>query len=87
MVMGPERFTEQAQEALTQSQEILNRYRHNQWDLEHVFLALIEQEKGVPAEIMSQLDVELDSLHARVHRILEQSYKKDMRKLTKKIQC
>ena len=75
MVMGPERFTEQAQEALTQSQEILNRYRHNQWDLEHVFLALIEQEKGVPAEIMSQLDVELDSLHARVHRVLEQSYK------------
>ena len=39
MVMGPERFTEQAKEAITQSQEILNRYRHNQWDSEHIFLA------------------------------------------------
>ena len=75
MVMGPERFTEQAQEAITQSQEILNRYRHNQWDSEHVFLALLEQEKGVPAEVLSQLDINLDSLHGRVHRILEQSSK------------
>ena len=63
MVMGPERFTEQAQEAITQSQEILNRYRHNQWDSEHVFLALLEQEKGVTAEVLSQLDINLDSLH------------------------
>ena len=75
MVMGPERFTEQAQEAITQAQEILNRYRHNQWDSEHVFLALLEQEKGVPAEVLSQLDINLDSLHGRVHRILEQSSK------------
>ena len=75
MVMGPERFTEQAQEAITQSQEILNRYRHNQWDSEHIFLALLEQEKGVPAEVLSQLNINLDSLHGRIHRILEQSSK------------
>ncbi len=75
MVMGPERFTEQAQEAITQSQEILNRYRHNQWDSEHIFLALLEQEKGVPAEVLSLLNINLDSLHGRIHRILEQSSK------------
>ena len=75
MVMGPEKFTEQAQEAITQSQEILNRYRHNQWDSEHVFLALVEQEKSVPAEVLSQLDINLDSLYGRVHRIFEQSSK------------
>jgi len=75
MVMGPERFTEQAQEAIRQSQEILNRYRHNQWDSEHIFLALLEQEKGVPAEVLSLLNINLDSLHGRIHRILEQSSK------------
>ena len=75
MVKGPERFTEQAQEAITQSQEILNRYRHNQWDSEHIFLALLEQEKGVPAEVLSLLNINLDSLHGRIHRILEQSSK------------
>ena len=75
MVKGPERFTEQAQEAITQSQQILNRYRHNQWDSEHIFLALLEQEKGVPAEVLSLLNINLDSLHGRIHRILEQSSK------------
>ena len=30
MLLGPERFTEQAQEAVANSQQILNRYRHNQ---------------------------------------------------------
>ena len=44
MVLGPERFTEQAQESLSNSQLILNRYRHNQWDCEHILMALIEQD-------------------------------------------
>ena len=43
--MTPERFTEQAQEALTASQELVRRYQHSQWDVEHILLALLEQEK------------------------------------------
>ena len=75
MVLGSEKFTEQAQEALNNSQLILNRYRHNQWDCEHVLMALIEQEKGVPAEILNELEVNVNLLHARLHAKLEKSQK------------
>ena len=75
MVLGPERFTEQAQESLSNSQLILNRYRHNQWDCEHILMALIEQEKGVPAEILSELGLNIDVLHGRVHSMLENADK------------
>ena len=75
MVLGPDRFTEQAQESLNNSQLILNRYRHNQWDCEHVLMALIEQEKGVPAEILNELGVNIDIFHSRLHSMLENTDK------------
>ena len=75
MILGPERFTEQAQESLNNSQLILNRYRHNQWDCEHILMALIEQEKGVPAEILNELGVNIEVFHARFHNMLENSQK------------
>ena len=75
MVLGPERFTEQAQESLSNSQLILNRYRHNQWDCEHILMALIEQEKGVPAAILNELGLNIDVLHSRVHSMLENADK------------
>tara|TARA_B100000029_G_scaffold511870_1_gene607026 strand:- start:13 stop:2442 length:2430 start_codon:yes stop_codon:yes gene_type:complete len=73
MLIGPDRFTEQAQEAISISQQILNRYRHNQWDCEHILLALVEQEKGVPAEILNELGINVDALHEMLHRLLEGS--------------
>ena len=73
MIIGPDRFTEQAQEAISVSQQILNRYRHNQWDCEHILLALVEQEKGVPAEILNELGINVDALHEMLHRLLEGS--------------
>ena len=77
MITGPDRFTEQAQEAISVSQQILNRYRHNQWDCEHMLLALVEQEKGVPAEILNELGINVDALHELLHRLLEGSKIKD----------
>ena len=75
MVLGPERFTERAQESLNNSQLILSRYRHNQWDCEHILMALIEQEKGVPAEILNELGVNINVFHSRLHSMLENSDK------------
>ena len=77
MLIGPDRFTEQAQEAISISQQILNRYRHTQWDCEHILLALVEQEKGVPAEILNELGINVDALHGMLHRLLEGSKIKD----------
>ena len=45
MVLRPEKFTEQAQQVLATSQEIVQRFRHSQWDVEHILLALMELEQ------------------------------------------
>ena len=45
--MRQEKFTEQAQEALMTSQELVRQMQHNQWDVEHVLLALLQQEKNL----------------------------------------
>jgi ATP-dependent Clp protease ATP-binding subunit ClpC len=69
--LKPERFTEQAQEVLAASQELVRRYRHNQWDVEHVLLALLEQEKGITRDIFQMLGVDVDVARKRVGATLE----------------
>ena len=65
MVLRPDQFTEQAQEILGTSQEIVRRYKHSQWDCEHILMALLEQKEGVPNELLQQLGVSVEALHDR----------------------
>ena len=58
--MQQERFTEQAQEALAASQELVRQYHHSQWDMEHVLLALLLQEKGLVGDILRELGVDVE---------------------------
>jgi ATPases with chaperone activity, ATP-binding subunit len=69
--LKPERFTEQAQEVLAASQEMVQRYHHNQWDVEHVLLALLEQEKGITREILQELGVAVEAVKQRVEATLQ----------------
>ena len=75
MVLRPDEFTEQAQEVLRESQELVRRYRHSQWDVEHVLLALLELEGGLPGEVLAELGVPADRLKTRMHGVLELSPK------------
>jgi ATP-dependent Clp protease ATP-binding subunit ClpC len=69
--LKPEKLTEQAQEVLAASQELVRRYRHNQWDVEHVLLALLEQEKGITRDIFQMLGADVDVIKTRVGATLE----------------
>src|SRR4030042_2465443 len=69
--LRPEKFTEQAQEVLAASQELVRRYRHNQGDVEHVLLALLEREKGITRDIFQMLGVDVDVVRKRVGATLE----------------
>jgi ATP-dependent Clp protease ATP-binding subunit ClpC len=73
--MRQERFTEQAQEALAQSQELVRQYRHSQWDVEHVLLALLQQEKGLVGDILRELRVNIDTVRQQVVAVLERTPK------------
>jgi ATP-dependent Clp protease ATP-binding subunit ClpC len=65
-----DRLTEQAQEVLAASQEIVRRYRHRQWDVEHVVLALLEQPGGLAAEIVRRLGHDPEQLASRIQLML-----------------
>ncbi|HLC23064.1 MAG TPA: AAA family ATPase [Dehalococcoidia bacterium] len=68
--MMQEKFTEKAQQALAVSQELVRKYQHSQWDVEHVLLALLEQEGGLTADILSSLGVDATALKREVDEAL-----------------
>ena len=70
-MLKPDDFTVQGKLILESSQEIVHRYHHTEWSAEHVLLALLEIEDGVPVTILQQLDVPIDLLSNRAHEILE----------------
>jgi ATP-dependent Clp protease ATP-binding subunit ClpC len=71
--MMKERFTEQAQEALALSQELVRHYHHSQWDVEHILLALLQQEKGLVGDILKELGVNVEAVKQQVEAVLEKS--------------
>ena len=75
MVLRPEKFTEQAEQVLVDSQDIVRRFKHSQWDVEHILLALLELDRGLPQEILDNLSVPLDSIKNSVTESLEKSPK------------
>ena len=75
MVLTAEKFTRQAQEALQSSQELVRNYQHSQWDIEHVLLALVALEDGLPGRIMQELGVDIEVIKSRLHQALEASPK------------
>jgi len=68
--MDFERFTNKAKECVAQSQQILRRYKHNQIDVEHVLLSLLEQEGGVVPRVLEKMGVDAEALSASVEREL-----------------
>jgi ATP-dependent Clp protease ATP-binding subunit ClpC len=73
--MRPERFTEQAREILAVSQGITSRYHHVQWDVEHILLALLEQEGGLTSQIFERLGANVKAVKRRVEDTLDRAPK------------
>ncbi len=73
--MRQERFTELAQEALAASQELVRQYKHSQWDVEHILLALLQQEKGLVGDILRELNIDAEAVKQEVEATLEKTPK------------
>ncbi len=71
-MMDFDRFTNQAKETIAQSQQLLARYGHQQLDVEHVLLAMLEQRDGVPRRVLERMGVDLDAMTRSVERELGQ---------------
>ncbi len=60
------RLTEKSQEAIRQAQSLAIRNSNQQVDVEHLLLALLEQEGGLAPSILLRADVALEPLHRRL---------------------
>ncbi|MFW6414972.1 MAG: ATP-dependent chaperone ClpB [Thermodesulfobacteriota bacterium] len=59
--MDPNKFTQKSQEAISEAQNIAIRFSNQQVDVEHVTLALVEQENGLISRLLQKAGVELES--------------------------
>ena len=70
-LMDLNRFTEKAREALAGAQKLAARLNHQQIDVEHLLLSLLDQEKGLAAAILNKAGVSVDALTIKLQRELE----------------
>src|SRR5262245_44367959 len=73
--MRLERFTDKAQEAFQEAQDIMHAQHHTQLDVEHIFLAMLQQRDGLTARTLERLGVDAETISQRVERELEKSPK------------
>ena len=64
--MDFQRFTEKLQDGLRAAQAVANNKNNQQLDIEHLLLALIEQEGGLAQSVLLKSDVKLPALHAKL---------------------
>ena len=74
----PTKFTEQAWDAIVKSQEVARRFKNQTLEVEHVVLALLEQEKGLALRIFQKATIDVTSfqqqLEAFTNRQATQSF-------------
>jgi len=74
-MMRFDRFTERLQDAAAHANDILMRYGHNQIDVEHFLLALIEQPDGVIPQVLERINVDVEMIRSRLDEVLRASPK------------
>ena len=75
MVLKQDDFTEQAQEALSVSQQLVVQMRHSQWDAEHLLSGLLQIDNSLSAKILEILGVDVADLLQELESRLEESPK------------
>lgn len=75
MVLRMDRYTEQGQEVIARSNEILIEHNHSQWDVEHILLSLLELEGGVPRDILENTGISVEEIRRKLEDALERSPK------------
>ena len=66
-----DKFTERAQEAIARAQQILQEMEHNQLDVEHLLLALLEQPESLVVQILERLGADVEQARRRLNGILQ----------------
>jgi ATP-dependent Clp protease ATP-binding subunit ClpB len=66
-----EKFTEKAREAIARAQEYASKSQHQQLDVEHLLLGLLEPEQGIAASIFEKLGASREEVMGRLREELK----------------
>jgi len=69
--MNQDRFTEKSLEALQAAQRLAAKFGHQQMDVEHLLLALLDQEHGLATSILNKAEIAVDAVKIKVQREVE----------------
>ena len=69
--MDQNRFTEKSLEALQAAQRLAAKFNHQQMDVEHLLLALLDQEHGLAASILAKAEISVDAVKIKLQREIE----------------
>ena len=69
--MDINRFTEKLQESIRAAQTKAGRYSHQQLDVEHLLLSLLEQEGGLAVSILTRAGVDVDAIKSSLEQELD----------------
>ncbi len=72
-MMRFDRFTERAQEAAQRAVELMTRYGHSQVDVEHLLMALIQQQQGTVPALLVEMGANPGQLSEALDMILRQT--------------
>ena len=75
MAAQNDQYTNHSGQVLQNSQELVRCLRHNQLDMEHILLALLELEDGVPTRIMTELGAPSGEIRAALNQALDSAPK------------
>ncbi|NWF58011.1 MAG: ATP-dependent chaperone ClpB [Fischerella sp.] len=62
----PDKFTDKAWEGIVKSQDIVRAYQQQQLEVEHLILALLQQENGLAARILNRAGVDANRLQQQL---------------------
>ena len=74
-MMRNDRFTEQAQRLLAESQQLVRRKRHAQWDVEHLLAVIASVEDGLAAQLLNALEIDRGRLRQDAEAALDRTPK------------
>src|SRR6516164_8511491 len=69
--MDINRFTEKLQESIRSAQSKAGRYSHQQLDVEHLLLSLLEQEGGLAVSILNRAGVDVNAIRTALEQELD----------------
>jgi ATP-dependent Clp protease ATP-binding subunit ClpC len=65
-----DKFTDHSRKVMSLAQEEARRFKHNYIGTEHLLLGLVREDKGVAAQVLRSLGIELDKVRSQVEFII-----------------